>query len=1448
MMRRIVSWCGVLLAISGVLSSVCNAGMCNQCGPVLTQMLSGVQVNLGTVPVTVGFISVNLTNLMVSNMSIGEININSAPNMVMVNVTNAGATLGAGIDGGGSFTTTAKNITVDLALDFTDNAQGVVNSMALSYCKFNIVVQSVTFVNDTILTGVADLFAPLIGPLVSGLACDFLKPLVNTQGSALLSGTLDPLITPLLGQPAPLNPAPAPVSPRAYPWANLQTITNPISELLASNGTNNQLLVNNLANYLTNNTGMLTLQLNMTIPLGNLGIADVNLTLQNITIGGLNTFTTFKVIEPVNVVGYSGAYSYGFDIGIHNLTIQIGTQLSLGPGSLITRGNGIQVTSLTISTGITDLYTRLVTHVEFDAYDFLNVKTNGQLLNNTINCTLTDILKVNVTQLNVTFAALQFPVVSGFDGLGALFNEVVGVAQSLFGGILSDAVHGLAAGEGRVLINNLLNNTFAGAQANASTICPNWIKGSAFATVGARLVDDTKFLLFTVLNYIVKLFSPQSPIFMPTNVLIDRFLPGGQMSMQGNMLAIQTTAAGAIGLNNVMVAVGNLTVKNIDSFYALDMLNATAAQNLYNNVGFGGPASSNALTIGVDMLMDLQGSAILTNNGVIHDQVKLGFAIANSSTMVDLTVAMIEWILDDQSIYQSLVSSASRENLSVLDLAMTVQRTVLNLTCETCTSSAFPVWQALLQKPAAGDQLTSNVQSVMSFMGSPAGLKLINGILRSIFPVAPAGAATNSSNTVQDAGTQTVAAAATGPDSMVIIIAVLACLVFLVVAAVGFAVWWKKRNTATMKTSANAAPKQSQRKSLGFLLLEKATEDDNAFYLGQLYRNGLSHHSDIPRVVKLAIPLMLVGNIALFINAHVVIGSNLIVTGNVAGDSILTPGLFGLSLVQTVREMINGQLYFLAALIVLLGVVWPYVKSISMLYCWFQNPEKLTPRTRHRILHWLDILGKWAMIDIYVMIILMVAFKVRLATPNGIAYLPDNFVLANLFVMPGWGAFAFVIAIFLQLAANNIILQMDIRVQKLADTEQVELLKKQKKEIETGQEEADIPIPDVDYDYDARAEALRVIEKSDIEAEIEKLEVERELDVLVKLRKRGQVVAFLLLISSLLLLVIGAMLPTFNFQFLGLVGFVMGPSALARFSIIQVANGLLQPDAGFIFLALAFLLFAFIMPVLVLLVLTVLWVVPVKFELQMRLLKLLEWIRPVAAVDVFVVSVLAMLTQVKQLVGFFVGHNCDSINAMLATYANGLLNPPTCMDLTAAVEPTAFVLFLGTLLSAVISNVVADFCEDALRNGEWQSSEADEKFGTSRALRNWKVNVRYDGFRYNVLVALGFIKEIPREEIKENMNKRNTVALARKVLGSRASVAVIRKVTAETVANSTISSAAQSMSVTNKMKAKPAVPAKWSKPSTAFERADSTEMSSVTSFTQTQDNMGAAFLTKHNSS
>merc|ERR1712048_825434 len=90
---------------------------------------------------------------------------------------------------------------------------------------------------------------------------------------------------------------------------------------------------------------------------------------------------------------------------------------------------------------------------------------------------------------------------------------------------------------------------------------------------------------------------------------------------------------------------------------------------------------------------------------------------------------------------------------------------------------------------------------------------------------------------------------------------------------------------------------------------------------------------------------------------------------------------FDFSLGNSIKLMWQGRSFLLAIVIVVMSGAWPYLKNIILLLTW----EVPVPgKDRARWIMWMDLLGKYSLIDAIVLIIMMVAFRVHVESPDNL--------------------------------------------------------------------------------------------------------------------------------------------------------------------------------------------------------------------------------------------------------------------------------------------------------------------------------------------------------------------------------------------------------------------------------------------------------------------------------
>lgn len=75
------------------------------------------------------------------------------------------------------------------------------------------------------------------------------------------------------------------------------------------------------------------------------------------------------------------------------------------------------------------------------------------------------------------------------------------------------------------------------------------------------------------------------------------------------------------------------------------------------------------------------------------------------------------------------------------------------------------------------------------------------------------------------------------------------------------------------------------------------------------------------------------------------------------------------SLFSSIFGMWDKGFYFLAVVIFLFSVVFPVAKLAALVLVWHR---RFSEAGRNRLLHWLGILGKWSMLDVFVIALIIV--------------------------------------------------------------------------------------------------------------------------------------------------------------------------------------------------------------------------------------------------------------------------------------------------------------------------------------------------------------------------------------------------------------------------------------------------------------------------------------------
>jgi len=451
------------------------------------------------------------------------------------------------------------------------------------------------------------------------------------------------------------------------------------------------------------------------------------------------------------------------------------------------------------------------------------------------------------------------------------------------------------------------------------------------------------------------------------------------------------------------------------------------------------------------------------------------------------------------------------------------------------------------------------------------------------------------------------------------------------------------------------------------------------------------------------IPLILIGNAALFLWSNCSTGATVEPHAMIQLPKWLIPivrpllpslskdgiieirdDVFNFTLVSSLRHFWSGKAYWLAVLIGAFSGTWPYVKIITMLFLWFVPASE---RLRGRALHWLDILGKWSLIDAYVLCLMSVAFAFETDTEIlGIR------IQVDIQVRPGWGVYSFVLATMWSLGMSH---WMSYKHRHAVERRRY------------------------------TKEFLKAMRLPPHEALHSRPFAPLQRHRRFKCSRHGRLLLWIIMALTLLVTILGETLHTFEFQFSGLAELILPPEKLTtQFSLISL--GKLIPHAarngGYLsgglwakWLTLMFFAFAMVIPLIRLLLLALLWSVPMTLRHTRRLFHLIEVIAAWSAMDVFIVSVIASVLEIGGLSQDVIGDAfgsiqdtvCRLLNALPPDFLNQILNAVGLPDLDLSNGCTLFrvdsillagcwLLLLAVIACELFSHIVMELAEASI--------------------------------------------------------------------------------------------------------------------------------------------------------
>jgi len=377
-------------------------------------------------------------------------------------------------------------------------------------------------------------------------------------------------------------------------------------------------------------------------------------------------------------------------------------------------------------------------------------------------------------------------------------------------------------------------------------------------------------------------------------------------------------------------------------------------------------------------------------------------------------------------------------------------------------------------------------------------------------------------------------------------------------------------------------------------------------------------------------------------------------------ETFTLPSLFTFSLANTIRDMWNAKIYPLFFLVLIMSGVWPYMKLLMMLGSWILPTGFLSPETRETLLLTLDSLGKFALVDTYLFVIFMVAFRYH-------ANLSDQLAI-DVYVSPETGFYTFLAATCFSLLVGHFMVYSH-RIS----------------ELQHFTSRGDTAV--FGLQESVLSHSFTVHDRTSGE--------ERRLHF--SLAFKAFVVSTALVAAGLL--GIGITRKSFKFEIGGIAGDLLGDERIQYYSLLSLGSSLRTGvrDAGslgVLVLESTYYFYAVATPFACLFLLLGLLVCPMTLRMQRYVLALAEIANAWSAVEVFVVSIIASLLEISTFATFIIGNKCDLIDDVLKTYFGSALDSDTdatCFTVRSSVEDSAAFLVAGALLNSFVVSSLLRF-------------------------------------------------------------------------------------------------------------------------------------------------------------
>lgn len=669
-------------------------------------------------------------------------------------------------------------------------------------------------------------------------------------------------------------------------------------------------------------------------------------------------------------------------------------------------------------------------------------------------------------------------------------------------------------------------------------------------------------------------------------------------------------------------------------------------------------------------------------------------------------------------------------SFELVELAMSVARLNMNVSCNDCSGPDMSELAELLSTPEASDEATNVTNMILNYVTALVREEFtqvkMDRLLNDASKKCPHSPEYNPNYVTPEYSALSVPDA---DDSLAFFVALLigfGCL-FVVIAAIVLTtkcLVWRRHRKWLRSLSAPQV----------YILSENQRKDkDKETYVNENTK-ALFNSKVIPLWIRLIVPVIIVGNIGFFLSGHLSLGATVNIEATLAGKSFKADNFFEFSMAKSTIDIWNAGGKELAIMILLFSGIWPYTKQLITLVLWFLPPRAVSASKRESIFLWLDALAKWSMIDIFVLVITVAGFRVSVQSPS-VGFLPGNFYSLDLLVIPMWGLYANMIAQLISQISSHYIIHFHRRVVSEATSEY-------DKRFNIPSSRTVVMGDDGSAEVELESDASDAADEERLLSHAFARPHRGESDRLVARRFVNPMLACAVLALFVLVLV-GCTLPSLSLEILGIVGllvesgqeFTQANTKFSVFTIIEMFfeqarfTGRAADYVGLGSLSILLLVTVLIVPLVQAAVLAFQWFYRLGQKKRRRLAVLVEILQAWQYAEVYLIAVIVASWQLGPVSEFMINEYCNSLKetfSELVYYGIISADDAQCFRVDAKIENGWFILAGAAVLLALVNTFVMKAVAQKFRDGDIERRTLPEDHKLNQSVRQAASEIDWD--------------------------------------------------------------------------------------------------------------------------